>query len=227
MDESLYNKRVDCPVCKRNIEVTRVRSKACKVSSRDSDFCIYYESVNPFFYDVWVCEFCGFAAHYERFENITPLECKMIKENISPYWNSRKFTGERDVNKALETLKLALYNLQKSRGKASEFTKICIRIAWMYRLSNDPREMEFLGYALNYYYEIFENENLPVGKLDKATCMYMIGELNRRTGKLSEAKRWFTQVISSKEESGNKALVEMAREQYMILKEEKTLKNGA
>jgi len=49
MLDSLYNKSVVCPVCQNKIEVTKVKSKDCVVASRDSDFCVYYESVNPLF----------------------------------------------------------------------------------------------------------------------------------------------------------------------------------
>jgi len=69
------------------IEVTKVKSKDCVVASRDSDFCVYYESVNPLFYEVWVCEHCGYAALQERFENISPIEAKIVKENISSIGN--------------------------------------------------------------------------------------------------------------------------------------------
>jgi len=134
MLDSLYNKSVVCPVCQNKIEVTKVKSKDCVVASRDSDFCVYYESVNPLFYEVWVCEHCGYAALQERFENISPIEAKIVKENISKYWKPRSFCGERDVDKAIEAFKLALYNLCKISPKPIEYAKVCLRIAWLYRM---------------------------------------------------------------------------------------------
>ena len=116
MIDSLYNKSVVCPVCQKKIEVTRVKSKNCIVASRDTDFCVYYESVNPIFYDVWVCGNCGYAAQ-ERFEDISERDVKAIKEGITKRWKSRSFTGERDIDKALEAFKFALYNLSKMDAK--------------------------------------------------------------------------------------------------------------
>ncbi|GAE88081.1 DUF2225 domain-containing protein [Acetivibrio straminisolvens] len=221
MLDSLYNKTVVCPVCQNKIEVTKVKSKDCVIASRDSDFCIYYENVNPLFYDVWVCEHCGYAAQQERFENISPIEAKIVKENISKYWKPRSFCGERDIEKAMEAFKLALYNLCKTSAKPIEFAKVCLRIAWLYRMKKDEREIEFLKYALRYYSETYESETFPVGKLDQYTCMYLIAELNRRVGKYDDAISWFNKVISSPEARANKTLMDNTREQYRLAKEAK------
>ena len=220
MIDSLYNKSVVCPVCQKKIEVTRVKSKNCIVASRDTDFCVYYESVNPIFYDVWVCGNCGYAAQGERFEDISERDVKAIKEGITKRWKSRSFTGERDIDKALEAFKLALYNLSKMDAKPIDFAKVCLRIAWIYRMKKDERETEFLKYALRYYKETYENERFPVGKLDEYTCMYMIAELERRVGNYNDAVVWFNKVISSPEARRNKLLIENARDQYHLTKEQ-------
>jgi uncharacterized protein (DUF2225 family) len=217
--DSLYNKSLVCPVCQKKIEVTKVKAKDCIVSSRDTDFCVYYEGVNPIFYDVWVCGNCGYAAQGEKFEEISDRDVKAIKEGITRHWKSRSFTGERDIEKALEAFKLALFNLTKMDAKPIDYAKVCMRIAWLYRMKEDKREMEFLRYALKYYSETFENERFPVGKLDEYTCMYMIGELERRVGNYNDAVVWFNKVISSPEARKNKLLIENAREQYHLTKE--------
>ena len=51
----------------------------------------------------------------------------------------------------------------------------------------DEREKKFLEHALHFYYEVYEKEELPVGKMDEFTCMYMIAELNRRLENYDEA----------------------------------------
>lgn len=84
MEEALYNKSITCPVCGKKIEVTRVKSRSCIVSSRDTDFCVYYKTVNPMFYDAWVCEFCGYAAQSDRFEEISSRDAEKVIKEISP-----------------------------------------------------------------------------------------------------------------------------------------------
>jgi len=219
LNDSLYNKTLNCPACKKSIEVTRAKSKACIVSSHDTDFFTIYKGINPMLYDAWVCKFCGYAALSEKFENLGPKDAQKVKEFISAFWKSRDFTGERSIENALEAYKLALYNLIKIGGAPSDFAKVNIRIAWLYRMKQDEREMDFLKSALKYYTESYNTENLPVGKFDEYTCMYMIGELNRRLGNFQEAKFWFNKLINSPGAKNNKMLLEYARDQYHLTKE--------
>ena len=180
MDENLYSKEIECPVCLKKFKVTKVKIKACKVDRRDTDFCVYYEGINPMFYDAWVCENCGYAAQADKFPNIPSKEAQVLAKQLTPKWTKRSFEGERNVDAAIEAFKLVLYNHQLRSAKASEMAKVCMRIAWLYRIKEDPREHDFIKFALKYYTETYEKERFPADKLDENTCMYMIGELNRR-----------------------------------------------
>lgn len=220
MDKRLYNKAVTCPVCSKEFEITKFRSNGIKVASRDTDFCVYYEDFNPLFYDIWVCEHCGYAAQSEKFDSILFKETKIILETIKPRWTSRSFAGERTVDSAIETFKLALYNLHVRKAKSSELAKICLRLAWLYRLKKDEREFEYLNYALKSYNEAFEKERFPIDKLDEFTCMYIIAELQRRLGNYGESVRWFSKLVGSPDARRNTKLIEAAREQYLLAKEQ-------
>lgn len=227
MDNRLYNKSIPCPVCAKQFEITKVKSKGCKVESVDSDFYVRYEGINPIFYDVLVCEHCGYAAQAEKFETITDREAKLIRENIMPRWKKRSLSGERTVEAAIEAFKLALYNLHIRNAKNSELAKVCIRLAWLYRISEEQKEKEFLEFALRNYTAAYENEHFPVDKLDEFTCMYMIGELHRRTGNGEEAVKWFSRIISSPGARSNRKLLEKTREQYDLVKDRMVNTEGA
>jgi len=193
------------------IEITQVKSRACKVVSRDSDFCVNYQDVNPLFYEAWVCSNCGYAALGDKFESIGDKAAKLVREQISSHWKKRSFTGERNVDNAIEAFKLALYVLQITKAKASEFAKVCLRIAWLYRLKKDKREEEFLKFALQNYMDTYEHENFPIDKMDISTCMYIIAELNRRVGNFEESRKWFSRIIASPEARKNHMLMEHTR----------------
>lgn len=220
MNENLYHKTVTCPVCNRNFEITKVRSKACKVQSRDTDFCVYYEGLNPIFYDVFVCEYCGYASQSDKFEHIKPNDARLISEMISPRWTKRSFSGERNIDNAIETFKLCLLNLQTRKAASSDIAKVCIRLAWLYRLKKDKRENDFLEFALKSYIEAYNKESFPIDKFDESTCMYMIAELNRRVEKYDESIKWFSRLISFPESRKQPALLEKARDQYHMAKEQ-------
>lgn len=221
MNNLLYNKKVMCPVCNREIEVTKVKTKGCKVRTRDTDMCVHYEDLNVLFYDVWVCEHCGYAALQDKFEGLFTRDISAIKSNISQNWVVRSFKGERDADKAIEAFKLALLTLKVRNAKSSEVAKVCLRIAWLYRDKNDiKRETEFLNFALNSYNEAYLKERFPLDKLDEYTCMYIIAELFRRVGKLEDAIQWFSRIVSSAEARRNPKLIDMARDQYQLAKDQ-------
>ena len=219
MNEDLYTKEILCPVCSKKFNVTRVKMKACRVDKRDADFCVHYKEINPMFYDAWVCENCGYSALSDKFMDITQKEADMLLKTLTPKWKQRSFDGVRNVDGAIEAFKLVLLNHQLRDVKASELAKVCMRIAWMYRIKEDAREHDFIKFALKYYTETFEIESFPVDKLDENTCTYMIGELNRRAGYYEEAVKWFSRLISSPEARKHPVLIEAAREQYQLVKD--------
>jgi uncharacterized protein (DUF2225 family) len=220
MNENLYSKEVVCPVCSKKFNVTKVKSRACKVVKRDSDFCIHYEGINPIFYDAWVCENCGYAAQADKFLEISPREADKLKSELMPKWKKHSFGGERDIDKAIEAFKLVLISHQLRNAKSSELAKVCMRLAWLYRYKGDEEEeSKFINFALKHYTDTFENERLPADKLDEQTCMYIIGELCSRTGRYEDAVKWFSRLISSEEARKKSALIEAARDQYQLVKE--------
>ena len=46
VDNFLYEKSVECPVCGNTFTVTAVKKKAYMVESRDTDFCVHYKALN-------------------------------------------------------------------------------------------------------------------------------------------------------------------------------------
>jgi len=219
MNENLYNKQVTCPVCGNRFFMTKVKLKAIRVEKRDSDFCVHYKTLNPMFYDAVVCEHCGYASMADKFSEVSDKERKLLLEKLAPRWKKRSFAGERTVDDALEAFKLVLLNHQIRGSKSSEIAKVCLRIAWLYRFKGDERELDFLKFAEHHYEQTFMNEYFPVDKLDEYTCMYIIGELNRRLGNYDAAVKWFSKLISTPDARKNAALIEAARNQYQLVKE--------
>lgn len=222
MNELLYNKKVKCPCCEKEIEVTKVKTKGVKVKSRDTDMCVTYDGLNVLYYDVWVCENCGYAALQDKFEGLFLKDVAPIKNAISKHWVKRSFAGERDNEHAIEAFKLALLTLKVRNAKASELAKVCLRIAWLYREVEDPKEIEFLTFALNAYNEAYSKERFPLDKLDEVTCMYIIAELFRRVGKLEDAIQWFSRIVSSSMARNNPKIIEMARDQFQLAKDQQS-----
>ena len=221
MDNKFYEKEVQCPICKSKIKLLKVKSDAARVVSRDEDFCAHYAPVNPLLYNVWICSQCGYAAMEDKFEKIDEISAQMIKSVLKDKWSPRTFSMERSEEDAIEIYKVALLNLQIRKAKVLEVAKICIRIAWLYRIIRNSKENDFLKFALDSYNAVYETENLPVDNMDEITCMYMIGELNRRLGNISEAGKWLHKVVLlTSDDKRTMNTINMAREQIQRMKDE-------
>lgn len=222
MGNKFYEKEINCPICKNKFKILKVKSDAVRLVSRDEDFCTYFEPVNPLFYSVWLCDQCGYCAMEDKFEKIDKIGAQMIKNGLKSKWAPRIIPLERSIVDAIEIFKIALLNLQIRKANNLEITKVCLRIAWLYRMLKDPKEDIFLKFALDSYKAIYETEKFPVETLDEITCMYMIGELNRRLGNISDAGKWLHKVVSLK--SDDKKItntINMARELIQKMREDK------
>lgn len=221
----LYEKSIICPVCDNSFKTLAVKTSAYRKLKTDSDFFIRYSLVNPYFYDVWICNHCGYASMKADFEKIKSFQIEAVKEKITPKWKYKDYKTPYDENIAIERYKLALLNYTLIEGKSSQKAMTCLKIAWMYRLLNDvDKELLFLNTSLQGFNDAYYNETFPLYGMDKFTAMYLIGELLRRTGNYEDALLWFSNVITTPKV--NQKLKELARDGKDFIKEEQRAKKN-
>ncbi|GAA0728116.1 DUF2225 domain-containing protein [Clostridium malenominatum] len=214
----LYDKAIICPVCRNAFKTKAVKSSYYRIGKKDSDFLVRYLTINPYFYDVWLCNNCGYSALKVDFEKLREGEIEKVKKIIRPRWKSREYGSDYDENIAIERYKLALLNYAVIEAKASKKAITCLKIAWMYRLLEDgENELIFLKQALEGFNQAFFNEMFPIYGMDKFTVMYLIGELHRRVGEYENALLWYSQVITTPAVSPK--LKELARDGKDLIKE--------
>lgn len=216
--EPLYQSTADCPCCESNFPITRVRPSFKNPSSYDTDFCGYYKNgVNPDFYVIRVCYYCGFSFSENSFEKVlTDKQKKLYFDEIGKHWNQQSFTGERTQEQALVTYKRALMIAQLLNMPDRVIAGYLQHIAWIYRyMKNVDEEMRFLQYALDQYIIVYEHEE---GSEKNARLMYLIGELHNRLGNYSDAVKWFSRVVNDKSimDSG---MIRACREQWKSIAE--------
>ncbi|SHJ92199.1 hypothetical protein SAMN02745248_01324 [Hathewaya proteolytica DSM 3090] len=221
LEDMLYFKTVTCPVCNTTFKVLAVKASYYKIKSRDSDLYIHYDKINPYLYDPWVCENCGYAAMKSDFFNLKDYEIDLIKENICSKWKKKNYSIAYTTAVALEKYKLCLISAVESKSRSSKKAMICLKIAWMYRISCDEdfenHEKFFLEQALKGFELCYTNEALPVYGMDIHTLRYLIGELNRRLGNNEKAISWFGKVIVAP--GIKQSLKNMARTQKDLCKQ--------
>lgn len=215
----LFDKQVICPVCNSHFKTKTVKSKSPRVISKDSDFFIRYSVVNPYFYDVILCNSCGYAAMRSDFDNIKTYKKELVFSNVTPKWKPREYPDILDEKLAIERYKLALLNALLLDFSDSTKAMISLKIAWMNRLlDNTEQEKIFLGQALDGFNDAYIYEVFPIYGLQRDSLMYLLGELNRKLGNFSEALQWFSKTIVSVNSSYR--VKELARISRDLIKDE-------
>lgn len=193
----LFDKNVTCPVCNSTFKTKAVKSKSPRILSKDSDFFIHYSSkVNPYFYDVWICNSCGYAAMKSDFDQIKTYRKELVFSNITPKWKSRVYPDILDEKLAIERYKIALLNAMLTDAPDSTKAMISLKISWMFRLLEDEiQENVFIGQSLEAFTEAYTKEVFPIYGLQRDSMMYLLGELNRRMAHYDEALLWYSKTI--------------------------------
>lgn len=194
----IYDKEVICPVCNSKFNVKVVKVNSPRITSKDSDFFIRYRVANPYFYDVWVCNSCGYSAIKADFPKIKSHQKDIILNEITRKWRPHSFPEILTVPDAINRYKLALVNSMAIDVPNSSIAMIFLKLGWMFRLSEDiEKENLFLNQSLQYFLKSFSLENFPIYGMQRDSFSYLIGDLYRRTNKSEEALRWYSTVITT------------------------------
>jgi uncharacterized protein (DUF2225 family) len=213
----LYDKTIKCPICEHEFKVRSVKTSAYRVKEKDSDFFINYTRINPYFYDVWLCNTCGYTAIKTDFEKIREIKKELIIKNISSKWSPKVYPLVYDERIAIERYKLALINYTAINAESYKKSMICLKIAWIYRILKEvENENKYIKNALDGFLEAYYKEDFPMYGMDRSTVMYLIGELHRRCSNNEEALLWFGNVITSSMSS--QKIKDMARKQKDLIK---------
>ncbi|TWI56173.1 DUF2225 domain-containing protein [Halalkalibacter nanhaiisediminis] len=219
--QPLYDKEVCCLFCEMPFQTKRMRSRFVRVNKIHSDFYTEYKdaSLNPVFYEVDVCPHCGFAST-EMFNKYFPPGTKAIILEQFQKWKTQDFGRERSVEDAIRTMKLGVLSAMLKKEKNIVIAGLCLRLAWMFRLLKDTeQERRFLEKALLQYEASYQQSDYLKTQMTDMRVLYLIGELSRRLEDEDNAIRYFSRVIQHENKSVERKLVEMAREQWHLIRD--------
>jgi uncharacterized protein (DUF2225 family) len=216
MVEPLFAVNVKCTYCENSFQTSRVRPSFKKATQTDTDFCVYYKEINPDYYVVRICPFCGFASTEHFSDKLTPDQRTRFEEKVVRNWTIKEYGNERTWEDALQTYKLALLCAQIKDEKVRVIASILHHIAWLYRYKEDgEQEKRFLAFALDAYVSVYE-EGIS---LNNAKLMYLMGELNRRLCNYNEAVKWFSRIINDRKIMDT-SMIKASREQWAVTRED-------
>lgn len=222
--DAFFEQQKVCPVCQTKFTVTRVRSSACFVTSRDTDFRVNYRDIDPLLYSIWVCPECQYANSDKDFiQEFAPHELERLKKGLALLKSGEQdFSGQRNAQMALRTVELALRTAMVRQAPAIVMAGYYLRAAWLCReMGKTDEEMKNLEQARNNYQKSFEKEwGRYSAKMSDSRIMYLIGELNRRLGQCEEAVKWFSQAVMNKDIKNEPEINRLVRDQWEIAREE-------
>ena len=188
-----------CPICEKTFRVVKTRSRIM-VLKRDDDACVHYADFNPYYYTVWVCEHCGFAADEATFmrkmpdRHLTILRAVLLTRSIKI-----PFVEERTLENAATAFRLALKFQELIRGKSSKRAKYAHQMAWIYREAGDTtQETECLSKAVEFYEDALMRESFPIGELTDNAVIYLVAAISNRLGDRKKATAYLSKLIGDK-----------------------------
>lgn len=223
MGQYTFTVEKKCPVCGETTRVVKVKSKLL-AERTDEDFCVHYKDFNPYFYKIWFCEHCGFAADEKTFLGSIPL---IHKRKIQEFLNSRKlglkFVEERQVPDAVASFKLAIFYAELTGQSLAKRAGLYLELGWIYRASEEKeREDEMLERAISLYDRSLMTERYPINGLSDNTVIYLIGALYYRLHDFEKSTQYLSRIIGDQRiRDEDIVLYKRARDLWQRVREEK------
>lgn len=174
-EDCLYEKTYKCNVCGHSFKSKTIRRGKTKFIDNDIDLKSHFEPIQPDYYDVVICDKCGYSAISSKFNKITQTQSSLISEKISKRFVSRIYPEVYTVDIAIERFKLALLNCITINAKDGEKAYICLKLAWLYRDKKDKKnEIAFLKSAYKGFTMAFSKESFPICGMDENTLSYIL-----------------------------------------------------
>jgi len=185
-----------CPVCEKTTRVVKTRSRIT-VISRDEDACTHYKDFCPYYYTVWVCEHCGFAADEATFTTKIPdRHLAILRGALLGGKIKIPFAEERTLGNAATAFRLAIKFVEIIHGKASKKAKYAHQLAWIFREAGDvAQENEFLAKAADFYEAALATEHFPIGELTDNAAVYLVAAIYYRLGDRKKTTSYLSRLI--------------------------------
>ena len=212
-----YEKKFDCPHCKTAFKSLKIRKNAVRIAATDTDFYPTYteDSAKGYYYNVFVCEHCGYSFTEDFSPYFAPGVQQTLNEQVCAHWAPHHFKGERTAHEAIQAYKLAFLCGSIKQERHIILAGLLLRLAWLYReIGNKPQEMRFLRLSFTHYNESYSTGDYEKLNMSEMRVLYMIGELAFRLDDIEQATRYFSRIIERQSLGGDAKIVDMAKERW-------------
>lgn len=219
IEDCIYDKSRICPICENEFKSREIKKGKTRFVELDLGLRSIYAPIVPDYYNVIMCDECGYSAIEKRFNNLTLTNIKNVRNKRNTNYVPPKYPAIYDIEIAIDRFKKALYFCYMKESDLSEKAYICNKLANLYSdLKDEKLELEYRTHAYNGYKEAYINEKFPIMDMEEEQLLYTIAYLAYKIGKKDEAKKVLGGLIVKKTISY--ILKEKIQEFIEILKEE-------
>lgn len=223
MGEFTFVVEKTCPICGELTRVVKTKSKLL-MDHMDEDLCAHYQHFNPYFYKIWFCEKCGYAADEKTFLGTMPVTHKRkIQEFLAKRNLSMQFVEERTTPDAVASFKLAIFYAELTEQPLAKRAGLYLELGWIYRDAEEKeKEKEMLQRAAELYDRSLMTERYPINGMSDSMAMYLIGAIYYRMGELEKATQYISRIIGDQSIRDNDIkLYKRARDLWQTIREDK------
>lgn len=198
-EDCVFERGYTCPVCDNQFKEWAAKATKARFIQLDDDLMPVYTPIYPFYYNVVICQLCGYAALAENFMKISDRQCMMIEKNITPKFKSITYTLPFTADVAIQRYKFALLNSMIKRARSGEKAYICLVISWLYKIKEDEaNRVLFAKSAYESFVEAYSKDTFPLYGMNETVTSYLVAYLAMTIGEYEEAKRWISRVMMSR-----------------------------
>ena len=224
MGEFTFVVEKTCPICGESTRIVKTKSKLM-MEKMDEDFCMHYKNFNPYFYKIWFCEHCGYAADEKTFLGTMPtMHKRKIEEFLSKRQLGMQFVEERTVPDAVASFKLAIFYAELTDQQLAKRAGLYLELAWIYRDAGESdKEYEMLQRAAELYDKSLMTERYPINGMSDTMAMYLIGAIYYRMSDYEKATQYISRIIGDQNIRINDIkLYRRAQDLWQIIRERKS-----
>lgn len=219
-EDYLFEKRYTCAVCGNAFTEKTVKTGKARRITSDIDLRPRYVGIDAIKYTMVFCKNCGYTAFASSFPHISPMQRKLLKEEIQQnYKGVEEGEGTLTYEEAITRFTLGLYCAVVKRAKNSEKAYICLQLAWLYRgcaeelEAKEPKknkakltalkekEKSYIEKAHDGFTEAVAHEMFPICGMDEMTFNYLLAALAYHIGKFDECKKLLGSILVSRQAS--------------------------
>ncbi len=195
----LYDKKYDCPNCKFEFTTKKPLSSKLRVEKVESDNHKLYKYVNPYFYEINVCPYCGLAFGENANKHLDTIKTEKLIQYFLNVKDFSKLNQERTIDDGLRAFKLAIYIAQIISEPSYVKAGLALKIAWLYReKGNTESEKTYLEKSYESYNKSYLEENFEAAGYKRYFMFYTLAELSRRLDRYESAKLWYGLLFAEK-----------------------------